>query len=258
MSRLELPELPALVVGRVSHTRRVPLRHSFSYRCYQWLVEVDRLPRLPWWLRPLAGFRAADHFDGGTSIRGDLATFLAGHGIELDAADRVVMLAHARVFGHVFNPLSVFWVLRETGEVRAVVLEVHNTYGQRHSYLLQVDAAGHATTDKVFYVSPFNDVSGRYQVRLRLRPDRVGVTVGLDRAGTRVMTATSGGTVRPATSAAVLRVGLSHLLMTQRVSALIRLHGIRLWLRRLPIQPRPAAGPSLPRPGTTDTEEFAA
>ncbi|MCB9414930.1 MAG: DUF1365 family protein [Actinobacteria bacterium] len=72
---LDLPPLPALVVGEVSHTRRVPLHHTFRQRAYQWLVDVDDLPRLPWWLRPLAGFRAADHLDGGRSgggIRGDV------------------------------------------------------------------------------------------------------------------------------------------------------------------------------------------
>lgn len=242
--RLRVPELPALVVGQVSHTRRVPVRHSLRHRDYQWLVDVDDLPRPPLWLRPLAGFTAGDHLDGGAAgggIRGDLAAFLARHGVRLEPEDRVLMLAHARVLGHVFDPLTVFWAQAPDGTVRAVVFEVHNTYAERHAYLLEVDRHGHARTDKAFYVSPFNDVSGRYEIRLRLDPDRVSVTVGLDRDGVRVLTATSSGVPEPATRRALVRVSLTHLLMPQRVSALIRLHGVRLWLRGLPVRQRPVA-----------------
>jgi DUF1365 family protein len=237
------PKVPALVVGHVSHARGVPLRHAFRHRSYQWLVDVDELPRLPFWLRPLAGFRADDHLDGGSSghgIRGDLGAFLADRDVGLAPTDRVLMLANARVLGHVFDPLTVFWVQSPEGDLRAVVFEVHNTYGGRHAYLLDVDHRGQARTDKAFYVSPFNDVSGSYEIRLRLDPEEVAVTVGLDRDGARVLTATTRGTPEPATRRALLRVSLTHLLMPHRVSALIRFHGIRLWLRRLPVFPRPA------------------
>ncbi len=242
MTGVELPTLPSLVVGEVSHTRRVPIRHSFTYRAYQWLVDVDALPRLPLWLRPLAGFDARDHLDGGRNgdgIRGDLERFLESRGVELEPTDRVVMLANARVLGHVFNPLTVFWAVSREELVRAVVFEVHNTYGERHTYLLDVDERGQAETEKALYVSPFNDVSGRYDIRLRIDPALVSVTVGLDRDDQRVMVATTRGVPEPATNRALLRTASTHLLMTQRVTALIRLNGIRLWLRRLPIRPRP-------------------
>ena len=45
------PNLPALVVGRVSHARHTPLRHAFTHRHYQWLVDLDDLPHLAWPLR---------------------------------------------------------------------------------------------------------------------------------------------------------------------------------------------------------------
>jgi DUF1365 family protein len=159
--------------------------------------------------------------------------------VRLDPADRVLMLAHARVLGHTFDPLSAFWCLSPEGTLRAVVLEVHNTYGERHAYLLDLDESSRATVDKAFYVSPFNDVSGRYDVRLRLRSDSVSISVGLDRDGERVLTATTTGTPVPATSRSVARTAATHAFMTQRVSLLIRWHGIRLWLGRLPVLPRP-------------------
>lgn len=237
------PEVPALVVGHVSHVREVPLRHAFRHRSYQWLIDIDDLPRLPFWLRPLAGFRAEDHLEAGSSgggVRGDLGAFLAGRGVDLAPTDRVLMLANARVLGHVFDPLTVFWVQSDDGVLRAVVFEVHNTYGGRHAYLLDVDRRGHARTGKAFYVSPFNDMAGTYEIGLQVDPEHVSVTVGLDRDGTRVLTANTHGTPEPATLRALLRVSLTHLLMPYRVSALIRVHGIWLWLRRLPLVPRPA------------------
>ncbi|WEV76916.1 DUF1365 domain-containing protein [Janibacter cremeus] len=239
--RRGLPTLPSLVIGTVSHTRRTPLRHAFTNRQYQWLVDVDDLPRHGWPLRALTRIEARDHLDGGRlggGIRGDVERFLARRGVTLEAGDRVVMLANARVLGHVFDPLTVFWCLAPDGGLRACIFEVHNTYGERHAYLLDVDTAGRARTDKAFYVSPFNDTSGEYAVSLTLGPDRVAVTVGLDRDGERVLTATTTGVPLPATDAAVVRTATRHLLMTWRVSALIRAHGIRLWARRLPIQPR--------------------
>lgn len=255
MTALATPRLPALVVGTVSHTRRTPLRHAFTHHHFQWLVDLDDLPRFRWPVSLLGGFDARDHLDEGRlggGIRGDVERFLARRGVALDSTDRVVMLANARVLGHVFNPLTVYWVLPRAdpehstdpvecsrSALKAVVFEVHNTYGERHAYLLDVDDAGRAETEKEFYVSPFNDVSGAYAVRLRLEPGLVSVSVGLDRDGERVLTATTSGTPEPATTRSLLRASARHLLMTQRVTALIRIHGIRLWMRRLPVLPRP-------------------
>ena len=93
------------------------------------------------------------------------------------------MLANARVLGHVFDPLSVFWCYDRDGVLACVVAEVHNTYGERHAYLLRPDEAGVAVTGKDFYVSPFFDVSGTYELRFTLRPDLVATTVTLRREG---------------------------------------------------------------------------
>lgn len=242
MSVLELPELPSLVVGRVIHTRHRPKRHHFSHRHYQWLVDIDDLPDRGRPLRWVSRFDPRDHLDGGVhgGLRGDLAHLLATHGRVLRSEDRVVMLAHARVLGHVFDPLSVLWVLAPDGTVRDTVFEVHNTYGGRHAYVLDVDESGRAAVDKAFTVSPFNDLAGRYGIRIHVDEERVAVVIALDREGERVLTASTAGRVRPATDREVARTALRHLPMTWWVSALIRFHGIWLWARRLPLQPRPA------------------
>ena len=235
-----LPALPALVLGDVRHQRPGPVRHGFSHRVYQWLVDLDDLPDPPWYLRPFASFRAADHLgEPGRTIKANVEHYLGLRGIRLGAGGRVLMLANARVLGHVFDPLTVFWCFGADGDLACVVAEVHNTYAERHVYLLRPDASGRASAEKEFYVSPFNDLSGRYEMRFILRPDRVGASITLVRDGSAGFTASFSGQPVAATSRAVARQVLSHPLMPQRVSALIRLHGIWLWLRRLPLARRP-------------------
>ena len=131
VSTLTPPRLPALAVGTVSHTRRTPIHNTFRHPQYQWLVDVDRLPELGWPLRLLARFDSSDHLDAGRlggGIRGDIERFLAHRGVVLQPDDQVLMLANARVLGHTVDPLSVFWCLGPDRAVRAVVLEVQNTY----------------------------------------------------------------------------------------------------------------------------------
>ena len=239
----DLPTLPAIVVGRVHHTRFRPLRHSFTHRHTQWLVDLDAVPVLPRTLRPVATLRAEDHLAGNPgfpALKANVLRVLEREGVPTGPGDRVVMLAHARVLGHVFDPMSAFWVFDPAGDLRAVLVEVHNTYGGRHAYVLSLDDSGRADLEKTFYVSPFNDVEGEYAIRLTMTPDTVGVAIRLRVHDEPLVTATVTGTPRTATPSVVARTSVRYPLMPQRVTGLIRLHGIWLWLRRLPVRPRPA------------------
>ncbi|TQJ46965.1 DUF1365 domain-containing protein [Streptomyces sp. NBC_00080] len=230
---------PALYPCTITHVRTAPLRYVLRHRTHLWLVDVDHPPELPGPLRALTRFDARDHFTGDEpGIRAGLDAFLATHGVDL-AGGPVLMLTQARVFGHVFNPLTVYWCHGPDGEPRCVVAEVHNTYGERHCYLLDTDADGRAGTDKEFYVSPFFPVDGHYRMRLPRPDERLDLTVHLDRAGGRPFTATVRGTRREATNGRLLRQALRRPWSTVAVSAAIRLHGIRLYLRGLPVRPRP-------------------
>jgi DUF1365 family protein len=239
---IDVPPLPALVVGKIHHIRHTPFRHRFTYRDYHWLVDLDDLPRLRRPLRWISRFDARDHMDRGRlggGLRGDVERFLANRGVATDPSDRIVMFAHARVFGYVFDPLSVFWCVKEDGALRAIVFEVHNTYGDRHAYLLRPDETGRVAVDKVFYVSPFNKPTGQYAMRIRLDRAVVSVGIRLDQDGERILDATVTGKPRPATGKALLGLFLRRSFMPQRGTFFIRVHGIWLWLRRLPVVSRP-------------------
>jgi uncharacterized protein len=243
-TRRGVPVLPAIVEGSTFHRRRGPIDYAFRHSVYQWLVDLDEMPRPPWYLRPFAGFDARDHLgstgpDASADIKTNVERFIARSGAEPYVGGRIVMLANARVLGHVFDPLSVFWCFDAAGALRCVVAEVHNTYGERHAYLLTPDANGQADADKEFYVSPFNDVSGRYSMRFTLTEQIVRVSVSLLRSGQPVFEAVFAGVPTPATAKTIARFAFRMPGMPQKVSVLIRAHGIRLWGRRLPIIGRP-------------------
>ena len=224
---------------RITHVRTSPKRHAFTHRTYLWLVDLDRLPRLPAVLRPLARFEARDHLgDPSRGLRENLDRYLAARGVDLGGG-RVLMLAHARSIGHVFNPLTLYWCHDRDGNPVCTVAEVCNTYGERHCYLLRPGPDGRAEIAKEFYVSPFFPVDGRYRMAVPPPDRRLRLTMHLERAGGRPFTATVQGTRSPAGPAGLLRAALRHPLSTLAVSLHIRIQGIRLHLRGLPVQPRP-------------------
>ncbi len=213
----------------IRHTRRAPFGRSFTHASQTWLVDLDDLPDHG----ILGRFEGRDHLgDPDLTIRANLEAFLAEHDIDL-AGGRVVMAANARAFGYCFNPISVHWCWDASGRHAATVVEVHNTYGDRHAYLVHPDEQGRATTPKAMYVSPFHGTDGTYDLVVPVpHDDRLDIVVNLTTDDGGTFHASLSGrrselTARRAAPAAI------------RGSLLIRMHGIWLWLRRLPIQPRP-------------------
>lgn len=233
---------PAIYRTTISHCRQIPVQHSFEYRSYSWYVDIDELPRLSWWLRPFARFRASDHFDQLTgtaeaaSLRDRLEAFLRDQEVELPGG-RITALLQARVLGYVFNPLSVFWCHDRDGRLRHVIAEVHNTYGGRHAYLLP-PADTPVLISKQFYVSPFNPVDGHYLVLAPRPEDEVDVMVSLLRERRRMFTASLRGERLPATTKQIVVMQFLSPVAPMVVAARIRIQGIKLWLRRVPVVAR--------------------
>jgi uncharacterized protein len=230
---------PALYRTRITHLRRAPVHHYFEHHGYSWYVDIDRLPQLPRWVRGFARFDARDHLDGGPndSLRQRIDAFLTERGVDLRGG-RITALMQARVLGYVFNPLTLYWCHDAHGVLRHIVAEVHNTYGGRHAYLLPPHGDRPAMVHKKLCVSPFNDVDGYYLVRAPLPDDELDVRISLHRDSQPAFVATLRGTRRSA--------GVGELLKLQFVAPLaplmgaigIRVQGITLWLRRVPVVAR--------------------
>ncbi|TPG35660.1 DUF1365 domain-containing protein [Mycolicibacterium hodleri] len=237
--------LTALYRTRITHLRRSPVHHYFEQSGYSWYVDIDNLPRLPGWLQPFARFEAEDHLSpsphgGADTLRARVDGYLAERGIELPGGT-VTALMQARVLGYVFNPLSVFWCHDGDGVLRHVIAEVHNTYGGRHAYLLPPTGDRPAAVKKALYVSPFNEVDGYYLVRAP-RPDaELDVTISLHRENKPAFVATLTGARRKASIANILRLQMVAPVAPLMGAMWIRIQGVTLWARRVPVVPRAPA-----------------
>ncbi len=230
----EVPRSRRPVVYRttISHTRRKPFRRTFTHRSHTWLVDLDHLPDHGRLAPVLGSIQPRDHLgDPGLPLRANVEAFLAQHDVTLDGG-RVLLAALPRAFGYCFNPISVFWCFGPDGEQRAVVVEVHNTYGDRHAYLVHPDEQGRARTDKQMYVSPFHGTDGCYELAVPVPGATLDTAVTLHTDDGAVFSASLHG---EPSDVAAWRAAPEAL----RSAALIRAHGVWLWLRRLPVRTRP-------------------
>jgi DUF1365 family protein len=125
----------------------------------------------------------------------------------------------------------VFWCFDSAGAPAGTIVEVHNTYGERHAYLVHPDERGRARVDKALYVSPFHGTDGWYDVVVPLPGDELQIAITLHTDDGAAFSASLSGR---RTTASARRAAPAAI----RGAALIRIHGIWLWLRRLPVQPR--------------------
>jgi uncharacterized protein len=225
--RPQVPET-GMFDTRIRHVRRRPFARSFDNRAHTWLVDLDDLPD-----HGLLGrCEGRDHLGSpDRSIRANVDAFLADQRIDL-AGGRVLMAANARAFGYCFNPISVFWCFDRDRSLAGVIVEVHNTYGDRHAYLVHPDERGRARVDKELYVSPFHGTDGWYDISVPVPVDDLLVAVGLHSEDGATFSVTQTGR---RTTTKVLRAAPQAI----RGAVQIRRQGIWLWVRRLPIQPRP-------------------
>lgn len=242
----------ALYVGSVVHRRSRPREHRLSYRAYWLLLDLDELPLLARRLRLLSfnrfnlfSFHDADHGSGAAvPLRAQIERELAAAGVDLEGGP-IRLLAMPRLLGYAFNPLSIFFCHAKDGALAAIVYEVHNTFRQRHSYLIAVAGGGFGTVrqncSKRFYVSPFLDMEMRYDFSVDGPDDLVRVVVrGSDRDGDLIVASLLGARA-PLTDAKLLQLFCTHPLLTLKVTFAIHWEATRLWLKGLRLRPRPPA-----------------
>ena len=227
-----------IYVGQVVHQRHRPRKHFLRYRVFSVLIDLDELPQLDalrWFghnRTALFSFRDSDHGDGGP-LRDWVAGQLASEG--LPAPARIRLLCYPRILNYVFNPLTVWYCDDASGNPLATIYEVHNTFGERHTYVLPAARPDQAA-DKAFYVSPFIDMDCRYEFRLSRPEERVRVAIHETRAGEPLLYAAFTGDRRPFTDATLARLFFTHPLMTLKVTAGIHWEALRLILKGIRIR----------------------
>ena len=147
---------------------------------------------------------------------------------------RITLIAYPRVLGHEFNPASFFLCRDGEGTLQVVIVEVHNTHGERRLYTLRPveTRAGHvAGMDKDFYVSPFISLDAAYTVRVQDRRDQVRIVIDETENGQPVLQASVVASRRPLTDLALLRMLVRYPLVTLKTIGMIHWHAFRLWRR---------------------------
>jgi DUF1365 family protein len=242
-----------LYPGVVTHTRFKPRGHRLRYRIFMLLLDLDELTALDRALRlfgldrfRLTGFSERDHLDGSaTPLKAQVQILLDQAGIP--GGGPVRMLCMPRILGGAFNPLTVYFCHRPDGALSAILYEVNNTFGEKHSYLIPAQGRPliEQGTDKGFYVSPFMDMDLAYGFRIVPPGETVSVAVDVSDADGRVLVAAFAGTRIELTDAALWRAWRSHPLMTLGVMSAIHWEALKIWLKGEKIRNRPKA-PSRP------------
>ena len=244
----------ALYVGTVMHRRFKPRRHRLRYRVFWMLIDLDEAAALDAGLRlfsferfNLFGLRHTDHGDGSrVPLRQQVEKHLATAGLDL-AGGAIRLLCMPRMLGYVFNPISVYYCHDREGVLRAILYEVHNTFGERHSYLIKVDNADGAVVRqrcaKAFYVSPFMDMNIDYEFRIQPPGERISLSIQGSDAQGPVLVASLMGLRREITDGALVRMFVTHPLLTLKVIAGIHWDALKLWTKGMRLRPRPPAPP---------------
>ncbi len=236
------------IAGHTWHRRKGETQNTFRYSIDYVLLNgegpVDA-PRLFGRNRAsLTGIRDRDH--GGPPGDGRGAAWVREvlEQYQLPRPARIELLAQPRMLGHVFNPVS-FWICRdEDGGVRVVIAEVTNTFGDRHSYLCHrpdlapITAKDRLHAQKMFHVSPFQKIEGRYEFRFDLRDDQIGIWIDMQAHGAGVV-ATLTGKRKPLTNRGILAAMIRRPFGSRRVLALIHWQALKLWWKGADFEPRP-------------------
>lgn len=239
-----------LYFGTVSHRRLRPRQHALKYRLFWTLLDLDGLGDLrrgsalfSYNRFNVLSFHDKDHGDGsGAPLRPQIEAILSGHGIAFDGGP-IRLFCMPRVLGYGFNPISVYFCHHKAGQLAAIVYEVHNTFGERHSYVFDAQDGrppGPHGCDKRFHVSPFMDMGMRYEFRTLLPAERFALAIrGTDHDGTLIHAALT-GRAAPFDSAGLLRGLLLYPLLTFKVTGAIHWHALLLWLKGIRIRHKSA------------------
>ena len=257
-----------LFIGRTVHERRSPFLHRFSYRIASLLIDLERLQEADTLSRlfsvdrfNLYSFFARDHGErNGSSLidwarnRFDEASVSIG-----DA--RLSLLCSPRVLGYVFNPLSIYFAEdRKTGALKGVIYQVHNTFGDAHAYVAPCtgDRAEHQEADKIFHVSPFFDVAGRYEFTLRAPDERFKLSIFKQREDGPDFMATMTLNRAPLTTRTLSGLFASQPFSTFKTISAIHFEALKLWIKgaKYHSRPKPPASASSARLSKHDAERL--
>jgi DUF1365 family protein len=240
-----MPAQAKLCLGQVMHRRLRPAVHAFVYPVFYVQLPLRDLDSAQCALfslerRNLLSFHNRDHGPrDGSPLLPWIEKLLAEHGLPNDG--EIVLQTFPRVLGFVFNPVSFWYCHDRAGRLIAILAEVNNTFGGTHSYLLHrqgevLTEGEELRADKLFHVSPFNEVEGGYRFRFQLERAVQRCRIDYDDAEGELLLTSISGKPQPWSAAALLKAFLRMPFLTLGVIARIHWQALRLWRKGVPFR----------------------
>jgi DUF1365 family protein len=228
----------------VFHKRFSPREYGFTSRLFMWHLDLDELAVLDQTLtlfshnrRNVYSFRDDDHlFMGKDDLRSNIRAYLQSEGI-MEPPTRISVLTNLRTFGYVFNPVSFFFCFDVQGQPLAVVVEVHNTFGELKPFLLRREDLRknrfQTRHPKFFYISPFSDLDQRLEIKADLPGQRLSLYVNNYEPGAEhpFFRSSLTGAKVALSDKSLLQYSLRFPFVTLKVITLIHWHAMRLYLK---------------------------
>lgn len=244
-----------LLSGHVWHKRKHLKKHAFKYPVFYLLIDLDWFEKAPdskptllsFDVRNIISVHQNDFQDGTSgSLKNRIIDACSDLGLE-GGIDKVLMLTMPKVFGYAFNPITVYYCFSCTGELCAILYEVHNTFGEQHTYVCATNINGASgivephTAKKMLHVSPFFDLQGSYQFTQKLKPNELFARIDYGAKQEIYLTAFLSMKRQELNNKNLIKLLLRIPFVTVKVIAAIHFEAARLWLKRVPFFRKPAA-----------------
>ena len=230
--------------GKVIHRRFKPKDHYFKYKVFSLLIDIDELQTLQNKIKIFSynKFNIISFFDkdhgprDGTSIKEWIINNLKNIGINSDRI-QIKLLCYPRIFGYVFNPLSVFYIYNQNSQLISILYEVKNTFGEQHTYIFKADDDMIITNNciKKFHVSPFIEMECHYYFRALKPSDKISVIIDQKDKDGKLLYASQDGKAKEFSEKNLLISYISHPLMTFKIIAAIHYEALKLWIKGIKI-----------------------
>ena len=227
--------------GNVVHKRFKPKEHFFKYKVFSLFIDLSEIKEIEKKISffsynkfNLISFFDKDHGDrNGTSLIEWVKNNLKKSGLDTREI-KIKLLCFPRIFGYVFNPLSIFFVYNSKSSLIAILYEVKNTYGEQHTYVFKTNPNGkniQNNCEKKFYVSPFMDLSSKYYFKILDPQNKLSVVIDQRDKEGKLLFASQDGIRSELSSKNLILSYIKHPLMTFKIISAIHFEALRLWMK---------------------------
>ena len=223
--------------GEVNHTRFKPVKHFLNYKTFSLFIDLDEIQQLDKSISIFShnkfnifSFYNKDHGErDGNCLKKWVISNLKKYKIEGNIS-KIKILCYPRIFGYVFNPLSIFYCY-ENEKLKSIFYEVKNTFNEQHTYIFKIKDGEEIKQKckKKFYVSPFMDMETFYNFKLIDPNQRLSVMIKQTDAEGTVLTATQTGDKKEFNFKQLLINFFRYPLMTLKIISSIHFEALLLW-----------------------------